>query len=132
MKTRTTTAVATFAFALFLSVSAFAETREVPRECRPTCRVEGDVAILTFPKSQIPQRVEVYGGSVIRRIVPNPDGTVRMKNAKDRWFNFVLHDRYAHVTDKPSYWYSEGVRTEPTRAYGGRAENGAALAPVCK
>jgi len=115
---------------LCLSASAFAETREVPTECRPTCRIEKGVAVLAFPKSQIPERVEVYGGKSIRRVVPGPDGIVRVKNAQNRWFNFVLHGRYAHVADGPSYPYSKGVRTEPSRNYGGRAENGAALAPV--
>jgi hypothetical protein len=116
----------------FATATAFAETREVPTECRPTCRIEKGVAVLAFPKSQIPERVEVYGGKGVRRIVPGKDGIVRVKNAKNRWFNFVLHDRYAHVVDGSSYSYSKGVRTEPSRRYGGRAENGAALAPVYK
>ncbi|MEI7749566.1 MAG: hypothetical protein WCJ25_01025 [Candidatus Moraniibacteriota bacterium] len=118
---------------LFAGVPAsLAETVDVPKSARPTCVVEaGDVAVLTFPAGHVPARVEIYGGKGIKRIVPQGSGIVKFEPASQRWFNYVdLAGNWAFVEDGTSYKYAEGVRSEPTRAYGGRAHDGAALAPA--
>lgn len=87
----------------------------------------GDVGVLTFPAGNVPSLVEVYGGGVIKPIVPHGN-VVRFAKASERWFNWKDgNGNWALSEDGPSYRYSAGIVTEPTRGYGGRAKDGAAF-----
>ncbi|NTW30589.1 MAG: hypothetical protein HGA33_04880 [Candidatus Moranbacteria bacterium] len=107
---------------------AQAEVVDLAVSERPAGSVEpGDVGVLTFPTGSIPALVEVYGGGAIKRIVPNGN-VVRFAKASERWFNWKdASGCWALSEDGPSYRYSSGIVTEPTRTYGGRAHDGAAF-----
>lgn len=108
--------------------SALAETVDLAASQRPIGSTEsGDVGVLTFPAGNVPSLVEVYGGGEVKRIVPHGN-VVRFAKATERWFNWQdASGNWALSEDGPSYRYSDGIVTEPSRGYGGRAKNGAAF-----
>lgn len=128
----------TLAFALLLmgapvvgimtSSVAVAATVDLAVSQRPSGSTEpGDIGVLTFPVGNVPSLVEVYGGGEIKRIVPHGN-VVRFAKASERWFNWEdSSGNWALSEDGPSYRYSVGIVTEPTRYYGGRAKDGAAF-----